>query len=362
MRRKFSNQKRFDCPTVVDVRLNLNCRDEIIPILRALQHIYSQPKTRDASVDLIRQDVNKDSRNDCGRDGFDYWEILVLAAVRLGCNLDYDKLQDLAEQHRALRQIMGIGDWEEDFNFNSRRICDNVSLVKPSTLKQISNVIVNAGHVIDPEAVKRVRADSFVVETNIHHPTESSLIVDGVRKVLQLCVILSGTFGMTGWRQHEQILNKVKHISRYISRISSRKGAKYETRLEKEYRILLKRTEEILKRAKELCKTLENQPTTSVRAIGQVAELRELIELTEQVCNTARRRVLEGEKVPNEDKLFNIFETHAQLYKRGKAGQPIQYGRLVLIFEDGAGFITEHEVMPRDAQDQDVIIPRTRKL
>ena len=88
--------------------------------------------------------------------------------------------------------------------------------------------------------------------------------------------------------------------------------------------------------AKELCKTLENQPATSVRAIGQVAELRELIELTEQVCNTARRRVLEGEKVPNEDKLFSIFETHTQLYKRGKAGQPIQYGRLVLLFEDGA--------------------------
>ena len=247
MRRKFSNQKRFDCPTVVDVRLNLNCRDEIIPILRALQHIYSQPKTRDASVDLIRQDVNKDSRNDCGRDGFDYWEILVLAAVRLGCNLDYDKLQDLAEQHRALRQIMGIGDWEVDINFNARRICDNVSLVKPGTLKQISNLIVSAGHEIDPEAVKRVRANSFLVETNIHHPTESSLIVDGVRKVLELCVILSGTFGSTDWRQHEHLLKKVRQIARNISRISSRKGAKYEARLEKQYRKLLKGTEKILK-------------------------------------------------------------------------------------------------------------------
>ena len=79
MRKKFSNQKRFDCSTVVDVKLNLNCRDEIIPIPRALQHIYSQPKAHDEILDLICQDVNKDSRNDCGRDGFDYWEILVLA-------------------------------------------------------------------------------------------------------------------------------------------------------------------------------------------------------------------------------------------------------------------------------------------
>lgn len=50
MRKKFSNQKRFDCSTVVDIKLNLNCRDEIIPILRALQHIYSQPKLRDSTL------------------------------------------------------------------------------------------------------------------------------------------------------------------------------------------------------------------------------------------------------------------------------------------------------------------------
>ncbi len=105
MRKKFSNQKRFDCSTVVDVKLNLNCRDEIIPILRALQHIYSQPKARDEILDLICQDVNKDSRNDCGRDGFDYWEILVLAAVRLGCNLDSVVYTQVVEIWRKFRQL-----------------------------------------------------------------------------------------------------------------------------------------------------------------------------------------------------------------------------------------------------------------
>jgi hypothetical protein len=114
MRKNFSKQTRLDCRTVLDVELNLNCRHEIIPILRALQHIYSQPDLRNAILDLIAQDVNRDARDDCGREGLDYWQIAVLAAVRLGCGLDYDKLQDLAEQHRALRHIMGIGDWDED--------------------------------------------------------------------------------------------------------------------------------------------------------------------------------------------------------------------------------------------------------
>ena len=93
-----------------------------------------------------------------------------------------------------------------------------------------------------------------------------------------------------------------------------------------------------------------------------IANIRLFIERTEQVCDTARRRVLEGESVPNEDKLFSMFEPHTQLYRRGKAGQPNQFGRLVLIYEDAAGFISHHHVMPRDAQDRDVAVEQTRKL
>ncbi len=71
--------------------------------------------------------------------------------------------------------------------------------------------------------------------------------------------------------------------------------------------------------------------------------------------------MLKGEKdVPNSDKLFSIFEAHTQLYKRGKAGEPIQFGRLVLIYEDAAGFITHHEVLQRDEHERDVVVERTR--
>ncbi len=122
MRKAFSQQQRLDCRSILAVELNLECRDEIIPILAAMQHVYSQPQLRDSILELIAQDVNADSRDDCGREGMDYWEILVLAAVRTGCNLNYDKLHDLAEQHRALRHIMGVGDWEEDTGFSWRRI------------------------------------------------------------------------------------------------------------------------------------------------------------------------------------------------------------------------------------------------
>jgi hypothetical protein len=67
-----------------------------------------------------------------------------------------------------------------------------------------------------------------------------------------------------------------------------------------------------------------------------------------------------GESVPNSDKLFSLFETHTQLYRRGKAGQLNQYGRLVLVYEDGAGFISHYHLMDRDTRDQDVVVDQTK--
>ena len=359
MRKACSNQTRLDSRTVLDVELNLECRDEIIPILGALQHIYGKPELRDAILNLIAGDVNADARDDRGREGMDYWQILVLAAVRIGCDLDYDKLQDLAEQHRVLRHMMGIGDWDEEMHFGWRRIRDNVCLLRPATIEQISHLIVNAGHELEPEAVKKARADSFVVETNIHYPSESSLILDGVRVILHLCVLLAGRFDLAGWRQHEHLLKRVKQLNRNIARISSRKGPRYQKRLKKQYRKLLKRTRKILRQAEHLCDELQLRRLNETEQ-AQLDRLKPFIERTLQVCGTARRRVLKGEKVPNEDKLFSLFEPHTQLYKRGKAGEPIQFGRLVMVYEDASGFITHHHVLPRDSQDQDVVVEQTR--
>ena len=88
MRRSFSRQQRL-VGGVLDVELNLECRDEMVPILRALQHIYGRPELRDEPLQLVAADVNGDSDDDCGRTGLDYWQIIVLAAVRLGCGLTY---------------------------------------------------------------------------------------------------------------------------------------------------------------------------------------------------------------------------------------------------------------------------------
>ena len=362
MRKAFDRQRRMDSQTISNVPLNLGCRDEIIPILAALKHIYAQPKLRDEILQAVARDVNRDSSRKRGRKGMDYWPILVLASVRLGCNFDYDRLHDLAEQHRALRQMMGIGDWDEEVDFNWRTIRNNITLLRPETIERINHAIVAEGHQLVPEAAETVRGDSFVAETNIHYPTDSSLIRDGLRKVLSLCVAIAALVGGRGWRQHQHLYQEAKGLARQIDRVAARKGSGYEQRLQRLYRELLGLAETVLGRADKLRESLNHQGKASGEVLGLDAQLKIFLERTRHVCGTARRRVLQGETIPNHEKLFSIFETHTQLYQRGKAAEPVQFGRLVLLYEDGAGFITHAYLMPRDADDRSVVVPQTRIL
>jgi len=359
VRKHYPQQHRFDVSPIANVPLNLDCRDEIVPILLGLQHLYTDTKLRRKVVTLIAGDLNEDSRRDVGRPGMDDWHVVVLASVRLGCNLDYDKLQDHVENHRALRGIMGIGDWQDADGFTYRRIRDTLCQVKPSTLSMINELVVQAGHAIAPQAATSVRADSFVIETNIHYPTESSLILDGVRKFVPLCVELARDLDIEGWRQSDHLVKKIKKLKQNIGRVAASKSPKKKDVLQSLYSDLLARADQLLQRAVLLVNTVRNE-SSSTTVLSQTTAIEQWIELTEQVCNTARRRVLLGESVPNSDKLFSLFETHTQLYRRGKAGQPNQYGRLVLVYEDGAGFISHYHLMDRDSRDQDVVVDQTK--
>jgi transposase, IS5 family len=360
MRQHYDTQQRFDCTPIGQLTLNYTCRDEMIPILAGLQYVYTCSELRRAVVRLIAEDINEASRRDVGRSGLDDWQIVVLAAVRLGCNYDYDKLQDQAENHRALRTMLGVGEWNEGPSFSARRIRDTLCQLKPATLEAINHAIVSHGQQLDETAAQSVRADSFVVETDIHYPTESSLIGDGMRKIIPLCMNLAKSIGEPGWRQGKHQQKRIKEHVRTIAKISASKSPQVKAGLAPAYGRLLDRAAEILDRARALQKQAETEGLSD-KSLLLAAQLKHWIELTEQVCDTANRRVLLGEQVPNSDKLFSLFETHTQLYRRGKAGTPNQFGRQVLVFEDGAGFISHYHLMDRALGDADVIVEQTRE-
>ena len=234
---------------------------------------------------------------------------MVLAAVRLGCDFDYDKLQDLAEQHRTLRLMMGIGDWDDHTDFDWRRIRDNLCLLQPVTLEKINHLVVAAGHALVPAAIAAVRGDTFVVETNIHYPTESRLIEEGLHKVVTLAAGFAETQGQPGWRQHEHRCTTSKEIVRRIrrtSRTKSRAGP-----AQAGLRAVMDQAEELLQRARQLLVSLHMGATEAAGIDwlgaglpGPCEELLHYVQLTAKVCGTARRRVLLGETVPNDEKIL----------------------------------------------------------
>ena len=365
MRIAFDPQRRFDCPPVADVRLNTSCRDEIIPILRALQHIYGQPELRDELLEVVAQDVNGTSSADLGRPGMTYWSILVLGAVRLGCNFDYDRLQNLAEEHRSLRHIMGIGGWCDDQSFDWRCLQDNICLLSPDTIEQINHLIVAEGHRLVPEAAETVRGDSFVPATNVHYPTDSSLIGDGLRTIVPLAVRLANLLGLGGWRQRRHLLRTVKKQLRTINKTAKGKGRDFLQRLQDGYRILLDLADRIIARALELLdpRLLNIIPSAAGDRVNELkAKLTDYLNMTIHVCDLARRRVLGGERIENSEKLFSLFEPQTQLIIRGKVPQPLEFGHRVLVVEDAAGFVCHYAILPRGAEDSEVLVGEMKQV
>jgi len=295
-----------------------------------------------------------------------YWQILVLSSVRLGCNLNYDKLQDLAEQHQALRGIMGIGDWTPAKQFDWRRINENLLHVRPDTIREITQLVALEGHRFIPEAPQAVRGDSFVVKTNIHHPTDSSLIGDGLRKILDIAPKLADLLSESGWRQQKYLQKKLRNILYKINKIVMAKGRNFTVKLKGAYKSLFHLAKRIVAKSRELTEAAANYIQKKRVFLSEAEELKaQLVYFatsTEQVCGYAKRRIYYGEQIPNEEKLFSLFEPHTELINRGKSPNPIEYGHLVFIVEDAAGFICHYKVMEEGEQDKDVLVPEMKQL
>lgn len=140
---------------IADIKLDPKSRDDIPQILLGLQYIYTTAEVRDKVFAILEEEVLSTNDKDGmttkadpnnGRPGMSQWEILVLGVVRLGLNADYDRVHELANQHRTLRQMLGHSDWLDDVNYQLQTIKDNLRLFTPETLDKINQVVVQAGH------------------------------------------------------------------------------------------------------------------------------------------------------------------------------------------------------------------------
>jgi hypothetical protein len=361
MRKVIENQLKIGQVDISNIEIDINCRDEIPQLLMGLRAIYSDRKQRNEVFKILKGMVpeNVDASN--GRPGMDLWKILVLGTLRLNCNWDYDKLHNIANNHKKVREFLGHSIFEFDQTYALQTIKDNISLFTPQLLDEISQVVVKAGHRLfreDDNVQLKGRCDSFVVETDVHYPTDINLLLDAIRKVLFLCGQLCDELGITEWRQCRHIFKKIKkqfNIVRKLKRSTSKDAIK---KAERQQLIVdahgqyVDLVEFYVNRAKESIRIL------NVMDIGNVAQImliENFLSHADRQIAQIRRRVLEGETISHHEKVFSIFEEHTEWISKGKAGVPQELGLSVCILEDQYGFILHHHVM-ENQKDVDIAV------
>jgi hypothetical protein len=192
------------------IELPLDSRDELPPVLRALQYIYATPELNQKVFKLLEKKIMS-GRKATGRLGMSLWEILVFASIRLALDADYDRLQHIANYDSLVRSLVGICNFGENLKHSPlRTLKDNVSLLDQTTIEQIDQLVTKSAHRLLNVAPLNVKIDTYVLETNVHFPTDFNLLWDASRKGIELVGQLYTSLQLGGWRNYKAWLNQMK--------------------------------------------------------------------------------------------------------------------------------------------------------
>lgn len=361
MRKIFKPQLEFGQIPIPDIELDCQSRDEIPKILIGLQTIYCDKEIRSKVFEILIKLIPEDVNPKNGREGMVLWKILVLGVIRLGCDWDYDKLMDIANNHKTLRLMLGHGGFQDDYTYRLQTLKDNISLFTPEILDEINTVIVGCGHNFLKAGEKDLKTscDSFVLETDVHFPTDINLLLDCLRKIIFIIVPLCFDLGITKWRQGKFNFKKIKQLYRKIQQMKRSTSKNPKKKAERDQLIIdmhneyLKIAKAVVAKAKE---TLSNFKVLDIYEDIKINELIKYFKYAEKLINQIQKRVIDGETIPHNEKMFSIFEEHTEWISKGKAGVPQQLGIRICIIRDQYGFILHHKVMENKTDDK-VTVP-----
>ncbi len=145
---------------ISEVRFDPKSRDDIPPLLRGLQYIFTTPEIREKVFAILGTIIPQKIDMTQGRPGLDLWRILVMGILRVNLNWDYDRLHEMVNNHITIRQILGHGQADDGEQYGLQRLKDNLVLLTPDVLDKIDQLVINAGHEVikkTPLAKKKKR-------------------------------------------------------------------------------------------------------------------------------------------------------------------------------------------------------------
>jgi IS5 family transposase len=334
---------------------DLELRYQGVHLDTLLQGILTFLDEQATLVEQVRQDLVRGLKNpNTGRDGITPAQTLRSLILMRVKNWDYRELRDRINDGHTLRIFT---------DFDSHRVPKHDAFnrafnrLTPATMQAINQAVVQTAVQLGLEDGKQLRVDTTVVETNIHFPTDATLLWDTVRTVTRLIEDLHEMLprGVQGFT------NRTRSARRRMQALERMTAQERHTQQEPKYRELLGITGQVLENARQVVKKATRVKGIDVMQQAIVDQLRQEItaycELGDKVIDQTRRRVIEGEQVPAEEKVYSIFESHTDLIKRGKQRKPLEFGHKVFLAESAQGLITDYQVLDGNPADTTQVRP-----
>lgn len=355
MRPKINNQSEFNFqPSSLKLTNDYYAKYEAISLI-----LDQHPEL----IDAVHRDLAKALDKAAVRDGrgakfkFTSDTILRIVICQIVEGLSLREIIIRIDDSNFLRQFVRLyhGPMIDFTAYSKLRNC-----IRPKTWKQMNDLLARSARQQDLIDGQRLRIDTTAVATHIHWPTDSSLLWDSYRtlariieRVRQLDPVLTG--------EKRLLLKKVKRLQQKIARKATRNPKSAEA-LKPLYIRLFERVENLLQWSADLAEGLAARiarpgcgPLEQADLEFCLKELLRFAVLGRKVLDQARRRIILGETVPNEEKIFSIFEPHTELLKRGKAAQPIEFGHMIQIQQVEAKFITDYEVFEKKPVEYELL-------
>ena len=263
--------------------------------------------------------------------------------------IERDSYRDVViriENSEFLQCFVGLGIKPMmDFSFLNKAF----GILSEHTWQTMNRLLAQYAKTQEKISSEKLRMDTTVYETNIHYPTDSSLLWDSFGTVARLIRQIQRELPHLplNHRFHDK---KVKKLALFITRNGSSNTKSKKRKVKSTYRKLIARVNWIVEVAHHVLSVLE--------AAGYDAVLlAHYIPLVEKIIYQAEQRVLQGIRLAADEKIYSLFEEHTELLKRGKAGKPIEFGHKILIAQTGEKFIHHYEVYPKRQEDKELIKP-----
>jgi IS5 family transposase len=281
--------------------------------------------------------------------------MLLLKHIR---DWSYEEVSREVRANLVYREFTGVGGGKVPDDKTMGRLARQIG---PEAIEQLHQRIV--GIALDKKVVagRKLRVDTTVVETNIHYPTDSTLMGDGVRVLTRVMKKVAETAGDAGTKFRDRsrsVKRRIVEIA-YAARNKSEKG---QQKMKAAYGRLLEATSRVVGQAKKFSSEIAAKVKKGPEAVLQKArqQLDQMIPRVQQVMKQAQARVLEG-NTRSENKILSVFEPETEVIRKGKASKPTEFGKMIKIQEAENQIVTHYEVFDLRPSDSDLLMPSLEK-